>query len=220
MGNRGPKPRQRGPIRWTSELAYIVGLIATDGCLSKDGRHITFTSNDLQLIQTFMRCLELKNHIGRKKSGFASTLAYNLQFGNVVLYNWLLEIGLTPAKSKTMGAIAVPRRFFGDFIRGLCDGDGSFYSYYDKRWRSSFMFYLVFTSASKEHISWLQRSLQDYYGVFGHGDKDMNYNRGSYQLKYAKREARKIIKIMYKDVEAPCLERKREKIYNALELDK
>jgi len=32
--------------KWTPELAYIVGLITTDGCLSSDGRHLTFTSCD------------------------------------------------------------------------------------------------------------------------------------------------------------------------------
>lgn len=218
MGRRGPKPRQCEPIQWAPELAYAVGLIATDGCLSKDGRHINFTSSDIQLIRTFMRCLGIRNRVGRKKSGFADTMAYNLQFGNVVLYTWLLKIGITPAKSKTMGAIRVPHRFFGDFLRGLFDGDGSFYSYYDKRWRSSFMYYLSFGSASVAHIQWLRETIAYYYGVRGHGAKRMHSR--VYQLKYAKREARKIIKIMYKDKDAPCLARKRKKIYNALEFDK
>ena len=147
MGKRGPQPKQQAPMQWTSELAYVVGLIATDGCLSKDGRHINFTSSDLQLVRTFMQCLDIKNRLGKKKSGFAETFSYNLQFGNVVLYRWLIRIGLTPAKSKTMGALRVPRQFFGDFLRGLFDGDGSFYSYHDPRWPSSFMFYVTFGSA-------------------------------------------------------------------------
>lgn len=51
-------------IRWSNELAYAVGLIATDGNLSKDGRHIELTSKDTEQLETFKRCLKLKNRIG------------------------------------------------------------------------------------------------------------------------------------------------------------
>ncbi len=37
----------------------------------------------------------------------------------------LAEIGLTPAKSKTIGALAVPKAMFIPFLRGVIDGDGS-----------------------------------------------------------------------------------------------
>jgi len=49
------------PIKRSPVLAYIVGLITTDGSLSKDKRHIIFTSSDLQLIKTFRKCLGLEN---------------------------------------------------------------------------------------------------------------------------------------------------------------
>jgi len=31
---------------WSKELAYVIGLLVTDGCLSKNGRHIDPTSKD------------------------------------------------------------------------------------------------------------------------------------------------------------------------------
>src|SRR2546428_1503491 len=34
------------PLEWSSTMAYVVGLLATDGCLSKDRRHIILTSCD------------------------------------------------------------------------------------------------------------------------------------------------------------------------------
>ena len=49
---------------WSPELAYAIGLIATDGNLSKDGRHISFRSSDLEQIKNFQRCLQLSNKIG------------------------------------------------------------------------------------------------------------------------------------------------------------
>lgn len=214
MEKRGPKPRQQLPIRWTPEFAYAVGLIATDGCLYNDGRHINFTSKDLQLIRTFMKCLNLNNRIGKKKSGFADTWAYNLQFGNVVLHAWLRNIGLTPAKSKTMGAIRVPKEYFSSFLRGLFDGDGSFYSYRDPRWPSSLMYYFQFSSASLKHLIWLQKMTRRYFGCVGH----LIHSRpsGTYNLRFAKQESNILAKHIYPNPYVPHLERKRKEVYDTL----
>ena len=55
-------------IEWNKKFAYAIGLIATDGSLSNDMRHIDFTSKDLELVDLFKRCLKLQNKIGRKIS--------------------------------------------------------------------------------------------------------------------------------------------------------
>lgn len=65
------KPKRTKEIKWSPEIAYAVGLIATDGCLSIDGRHLDFTSKDIQLLETFKKCLELKSKIGFKNSSFS-----------------------------------------------------------------------------------------------------------------------------------------------------
>ena len=52
-------------IKWSPKFAYAIGLIATDGNLSIDGRHIIFTSKDLQLVKLFEDCL--RREIGIKK---------------------------------------------------------------------------------------------------------------------------------------------------------
>lgn len=218
MGKRGPKPKSEKSFRWSPELAYAIGLIATDGCLYNDGRHINFTTKDLQLARTFKRCLGLKNKIGYKNSGFKKNGRYHVvQFGNIGFYNFLVKIGLTPAKSKTIGRISTPYKYIPDLLRGLFDGDGSFYSYYDPRWKTSFLFYLIFISSSKEHLLWLQCILKKRLGVMGHGI--IAPYSGAYQLKFAKTEARKIINTMYYKLNLPCLERKRKKIHNALAID-
>ena len=59
---RGPVPRSiRGleePV-WSPDLAYAVGLVATDGNLSPDGRHMSFISKDRDLVETFRQCFGL-----------------------------------------------------------------------------------------------------------------------------------------------------------------
>ena len=93
-------------MRWSSNLAYVIGLIVTDGNLSKDGRHIELTSKDRDQIETFSRILNLENKIGHKKSGYnPSGVYYRIQFGNVKLYRFLIKIGLTPNKTKTIGIL-------------------------------------------------------------------------------------------------------------------
>jgi hypothetical protein len=111
---------------WSSSLAYAVGLIATDGKLSSDGRHISYTTKDLQLAETYKRALNITNKIGRKSRGGELEKKYLVvQFGDVIFYEFLLAIGLTPHKSKTLGIIKVSARYFFDFLRGCIDGDGS-----------------------------------------------------------------------------------------------
>jgi len=142
---------------------------------------------------------------------------YNVQFGDVKFYDFLLSIGLSKAKSKTIGVIKIPGRYFFDYLRGSFDGDGSFYSYWDPRWRSSHMFYVEFISASKKHIDWLQKKLMEKIGIYGHITK--TGKKICYQLKYAKKEAVVVIKKMYYNPDVVCLSRKRKKIEKALEAE-
>ena len=136
------KPLSKIKIHWSPKFAYAVGLITTDGSLSKNGRHINFTSKDKQLVNLFTQALNIKNKIGMKGNGSSKEKKYFVvQFGDVNFYRFLQSIGLTPKKSRTMGAINIPDEYFFDFLRGHFDGDGTFYSYWDPRWRSSFMFY-------------------------------------------------------------------------------
>lgn len=211
MGKRGPKPKRK-KVTWTADLAYAVGLFAADGCLSPDGRHIDLTSKDIEQLENFMKCIERDVKIDQKKSGMADTVVSRIQFSDVTLYRFLQSIGFTPAKSKTMGAIDVPDVYFSDYLRGLHDGDGCFYSYWDPRWKNSFMYYLVFVSASKKHIDWLQEQLKRKIHVNGH----ITRTRSVLQLKYAKQESLLILQSMYYDKNVICLGRKRLKIKEAL----
>ena len=45
-------------------LWYLVGLIATDGCLSSDGRHIDITSKDYIFLDEIKREVGITNSIG------------------------------------------------------------------------------------------------------------------------------------------------------------
>lgn len=219
MEKRGPKPKVKVKIEWSSKLAYAIGLIVTDGCLYKDERHISLTTKDLEQANNFQKCLGISVKNGLKSGGFGKEKKYyHVQFGDVNFYNFLFSIGITSAKSRTIGEVLVPDEFFFDYLRGCFDGDGCFYSYWDPRWCSSHMFYVEFISASEKHILWLRNKLISNTGVSGYLSKVKD--KSFYQLKFAKKEALVIIGKMYYNRKVICLSRKKDKIDKALLIEK
>ncbi len=217
------KLQRRKEIVWSSKLAYAIGLIATDGCLSNDGRHLTLVSKDLEQVQNLKRCLGLKVKIGRHTSGKQTgrNICHRIQWGDVILYRLLQQIGLEPNKSKTMPALSIPGEYFFDFLRGHFDGDGTFYSYFDPRWKNSFLFYVVFLSASKDHVLWLQSELNKRLGLTGHIVASKNFNRENtpiFSLRFGKKDSLQVLHSMYADPMTVCLSRKRLKILRALRI--
>ena len=212
------KPLGKVKIKWSPEFAYAIGLLATDGNLSSDGRHINFTSKDKELIQLFCECLNINNKIGSKaRDGEKDKKYFIVQFSDVIFYKFLLDIGLTPKKSKTINEINIPNKYLWDFLRGHFDGDGTFYSYWDSRWKSSFMFYIEFISASQKHIDWLRGQISKNLGLKGH--ITTSNKNPCYQLKYAKAESLKLFSKLYYDKHIVCLRRKRVKIEKALRIN-
>lgn len=212
---RGPKPKGQVVVEWSSQFAYVIGLLTADGCLLNDGRHIDFTSKDYEQVATFKKCLKLKACISVKHSGIGNRY-YRVQFSDVLFREFLMSIGLTPAKSKTIASVLVPDEYFSDFLRGYFDGDGSSYSYYDPIFPKSYRFYLSFVSASPRFIQWLQEKLQIEVGVKGHFSRALG--KGYIQLKYAKKEAILVCAYMYQNKGGPRLKRKHLKIKQSMRI--
>ena len=196
-------------------MAYVVGLIATDGCLSSDGRHISFDSNDLPLVETFLRCLgrplwyrTMRTRIGNDR--------YQVQFSDVLFYRWLLEIGLTPRKSLTLGPISVPRAFLVPLLRGLLDGDGSIYTLVHASTKSKYPSYryerlwVSFNTASAHHIAWLRDEIEATLGLTGYVENRPATEERSafYRLKFGNLASAILLSALYADPEAPRLQRK------------
>jgi len=212
MGKRGPKPKYVISTEWSSGLAYAVGLLASDGCLSCDGRHIDLTSIDIDQLGNFNKALGIKLNIGLKdKNSKNLNKAYRVQISSVLFCDFLKTIGLTKKKSLTIKKIDLPDIYFFDFLRGLFDGDGYSYSYWDKRWKSSYMFYIGFCSASIIFVDWLRKKIFDLVKIEGHITKAKRKNY-CYQLKYSKYEAVKLVRFMYKNGKVIKLNRKYLKI--------
>ena len=209
------RPLGKVRIKWSPEFSYALGLLASDGCLYNDGRHISFTSNDRSLVVTFQKVLGIETKVGKKRSGSGGGLAYCAQFSDVLFYRWLVDFGITPHKSKTIGSLKVPKKYFFDFLRGCFDGDGSCYAYWDRRWKSSYMFYWQLCSASPVFLNWVRDTIKYLINIKG----TIVESKGVKQLRYAKKETRVLLKNIYYIDGLPHLRRKLVKLNKFLIID-
>jgi len=173
-------------------LWYLVGLIASDGCLSSDGRHIDITSSDYNHLLMLKDSLGLTNAI-TKKRGSNNLVAFHMQIANKNFYEFLLSIGLTPKKSLTIERVEIPQAYFYDFLRGLIDGDGGM-----QRWvhctNRREQWNLRISSGSKRFLEWLQNEIVRFIGAHG---KLYAERPSTFRLKFGKMAAREIIKQCY-----------------------
>ncbi len=184
-------------IRWGRNFAYAVGLIATDGSLSKDGRHIALVSGDIEQLHSFAKILRLPNKISKHKSSYNPNGVYfHIQFGNVRLYNFLNSIGLTSNKSLSIGVLKIPYKYFSDFLRGCLDGDGNI-SIVAHKESGCPQLRLRFCSASLIHLQWLKHSIHQIYGISrGFISKPA---KNTMQLTYSKIDSINLLAFIYYD---------------------
>lgn len=216
MRKKDGKLQQKINIRWSANFAYAIGLITSDGCLCKDGRHISLVSKDKEQIDSFKKALALDNKTGMSsRGGETQKKYYTVRFGDKVFYEFLYSIGLSQRKSNIISAVKIPKKYFADFIRGEFDGDGSFYTAWDKRWPNSFVFHITFASGSIDFVKWMQSEMRLLYGLKGFITK----GKGVYQLRYVKGDSTKLFDLMYYRPGLLYLSRKHDKIEKAIHLN-
>lgn len=204
--------KARRVYEWSDEIAYTVGLMASDGCLSNDGRHLILVSTDIDQLENFVAAIGRSLPISKHESGkdrYSRKQGYRVQFSDVGYYDFLLSVGLTPNKSKTIPALDVPSQYYGHFLRGLFDGDGTTYAYNDPRWPTSYLYYVGFSSASVMFLEYLVKKNKELFGVKG---SSMRVSPRVATLVYGKSDSYKIYRGMYANASSLYLGRKRDKL--------
>jgi hypothetical protein len=180
-----------------SDFWYFVGVVATDGCLLKDGRHISITAADSNYLQLIANRFHLPNKVTPKLNG-AGQVGYHLQLGNARLWRTLFGLGLTPKKSLTMGPLKVPSLFFNDFLRGVIDGDGNI-----RRWihpqNGREQWELRIYSSALLFTDWLYAEINRNFGVTGCKMTTHHVlpKHTAYRIKYGKMAGRVILAKCY-----------------------
>lgn len=122
---------------WTSDMSYILGLIASDGAITKGKKSFSKWKIALKKDEDNINLLEqirnIINYEGNLLYGFGKSGVGNKVYENVTLpihskkmVDKLFEYGITNQKSMVIEMpIGIPDEFKLDFIRGYFDGDGS-----------------------------------------------------------------------------------------------
>ena len=191
-------------------MAYILGFLFADGNIIKTKRNTHFVSlytADYDLIVSIRRFIGSDHKISERKS--ETGVVYRIQIGSKELFDSLLELGLTPNKSRRMEMPIIPEKYTGDFIRGYFDGDGNVWGgvSHPSRAKKTKVLLVCFTSASMEFLSNLLFLLKSREILGGSLFKSKNGNYA--RLSFSTLDALKIYKIMYNEPTELFLPRKK-----------
>jgi hypothetical protein len=178
---------------------------------------MSITSKDLDLLETVKGHLGLTNTITNVTGGFGTT-CWRLQWGNRRLYTWLMDTGVTPAKSLTLKPLKMPDEYFRDFLRGCIDGDGCILTYTDRYHvpkKATYVYerlYVGVVSASRPFIDWVLNTTRRLLGVRGGIHvSDRSGRHPIYAARFAKHDSIRLLRWIYYTPTVPCLARKRAK---------
>ena len=196
---------------------YVVGYIATDGSLSKDGRHISITSKDYEHLEKIRWELGITSKITMKARGHSKEKIYSvLQVGGIKTYRFLNSIGMFTRKTWSMGVLKIDEKYLIDFLRGVIDGDGCIYSW-KNRSNNHRQWSLRISGAAPKFIEWVKEMIETKIQVKGKEYIHDSEKRSTmYIIKFGKLATQKICKEVYY-TDCFCLDRKMTKVKECLQ---
>lgn len=188
--------------RWSREMAYVLGVIVTDGNLASDKPRVMIAQRERELLDKVSALMDCDGGIS-----WTGNRIYRLSFQTPEVYADLMALGLTPRKSLTIQWPHVPRQYLRDFVRGCWDGDGSV-SF--QKWRTASA---SFYSGSLAFMKGMRKALVR----LGIPEKIVNIQRLErrnsvyYQIHLNRHRAAPLFEILYANTpETMCLSRKRK----------
>jgi len=113
---------------WSNELAYLVGIVLSDGSISNDGCNgyfVRISMCDFDVLDKlkYNSC----NKVNIRKSKLPSNNhIFTLDFRGKEVRDFFINIGIGPNKTHVVGfPKLIPPNYVPDVIRGIFDGDGS-----------------------------------------------------------------------------------------------
>jgi len=105
---------------WSPAMAWMLGLVASDGNINQRLYRTVFASKDVELIAKFATQLDYHGPIETNNSGCPL-----IRVSSKRMAHRLFDLGITPAKTRTLRYPDIPDGFHSHFIRGFFDGDGT-----------------------------------------------------------------------------------------------
>lgn len=120
---------------WSPAMAYCLGFMLTDGCVSNNNIMLSVQERDVEILEYFKKSMESEHPIRIKphgKTGYGANTGQNsalMTIGSMKLCESLKTLGVVPNKTFiTKFNQEVPDEFMPDYFRGIVDGDGSIWA--------------------------------------------------------------------------------------------
>ena len=188
--------------------SWLLGLLMTDGCANEKEHFIKLSISDKDGAQLASQIVgfgnireilpETREYSREKIQGKLSLWSYTAC--SIQLVGRLGALGLTPRKTKTLAFPNISDIALPDFIRGLWDGDGSWF-------KSDNALIAHFGCASESFIHTLQAITSSITG--SSAQVRSNRRKDFWQLSYGQKRAVTLARWLYYEPDLPCLERKR-----------
>jgi hypothetical protein len=172
---------------WGESSAYVLGYWFADGNMFFDdingSYYISYASKDYDLAVSILRTMGSQREPYNNKDG-----VYRVRFSSKHMYERLLSLGGTPAKSLNVTFPIIPHEMLPHFLRGNLDGDGHISLKKNFYPLAGFTGNFNFLTGLRDSIS-ISSNLR----VANKG------NLNSYKLEYYGRNAANLLDFLYKD---------------------
>ena len=204
---------------WTPQMAYVLGFIFADGSLSEGKRRhprskttsrcpaCTITQDSPEILGKIKALMSCNKRLYKRKN-WPKGYLYVLQVDNEEIYEDLLKLGLTPAKSKIVKFPEIPPEYIRHFVRGCWDGDGSVYTIPPSHKGIG----TSFVSGSKEFIEKMLSHLEK----AGLPERTIYKYKGreAYYFVFKRKDSIKLFHYLYDSVDSSMYLERKYKIFN------
>lgn len=108
--------------RWSPEMAYVLGFVVTDGCVT--GNQLSISQKDRDILEKIAQAIGATSPVTARKNNGGKTIIHALTISRQEIVQDLMRYGVTPRKSCTVQFPEVPKKYLPHFLRGVIDGDG------------------------------------------------------------------------------------------------
>lgn len=204
---------------WSNNMAYILGFIAADGCITRDVLKIGIQYDDINLLEDIKKQLDFSGNITTRDIKLKNKIykAAYLDIYSKYMVDRLKILGLCEQKSLQLSRFDfIPQEYEMDFVRGYFDGDGSVGGQYPQNTRTLQIRFRI-SSGSKEILEYMN----DVLTKRGYKRKQITTDSKKrqsnfYSLAYSTRESLKLYNDLYYK-NCMCLQRKYHKFNELIE---
>jgi len=104
---------------WSHDMAYILGFISADGSVDKYTLSFHIGKKDKNILQY------IKKYLGKTCNIETKTKSIRIRFNSKKLVSSLRKYNIVPNKTFNIAIdFKIPKKYVGDYVRGVFDGDG------------------------------------------------------------------------------------------------